>query len=126
LSGPLYDAHFDYDKASNTYLRSEGGRPHYMQTTEDPKSLVQLHPNVVIAFVTNYSVLDNVGHSGYGMTGSGSVYVFQDGNVVHGTWNKSDRSSMFEFKDEAGNVIPLDIGQVWITALTDGDMAFTP
>lgn len=50
LSGPLYNVHYDYDAKTNTYKRSEGGRPHL-----DYKSRKQLAPKVVVALVMPYS-----------------------------------------------------------------------
>jgi hypothetical protein len=119
ISSQLYFSHYDYDKTTNTYMRSEGGRPHVQLTSAADNAGTQIHPKVVIAMAMSYSVIDSAGHSGYGDTGSGPVKIFQDGSVIDGTWNKVDRSSMFEFKDSAGNIIPLDTGQTWLTAVAD-------
>jgi hypothetical protein len=117
ISSALYYSHYDYDKASNAYLRSEGGKPHLQITSASDKAATQIHPKVVLALVMSYSVLDRAGHSGYGTTGSGQMYVFQDGTLTQGTWSKADRNSMFNFKDAAGQPLALDAGQVWITAV---------
>jgi hypothetical protein len=117
ISSQLYYSHYDYDKTTNTYMRSEGGKPHVQVTSADDKTGTQIHPKVVLTLVMNYSVIDSAGHSGYGTTGSGQMYVFQDGGVTQGTWSKADRGSMFQFKDAAGNIIPLDAGQTWVTVV---------
>jgi hypothetical protein len=127
ISSQLYYSHYDYDKATNTYVRSEGGRPHVELTSASDKTGTQIHPKVVVALAMNYSVIDGAGHSGYGTTGSGPMKVFQDGTVTDGTWSKADRSSMFEFKDSAGNIIPLNVGQTWLTAVKSlTDVSATP
>jgi hypothetical protein len=117
ISSPLYYSHYDYDKASNTYFRSEGGKPHLQITAATDRTGTQLHPKSVLTLIMNYKVIDRAGHSSYVDTGSGPMYLFQDGTVVSGTWNKADQASMFVFKDAAGNVIPLNAGQTWLTVV---------
>jgi hypothetical protein len=118
ISSPLYYSHYDYDKASNSYLRSEGGRPHLQLTSANDRAGVQIHPKVVLTLVMSYKVIDRAGHSGYGTTGSGTMYAFQDGTVTQGTWSKADRNSMLEFKDASGQPLALDSGQVWVTIVS--------
>jgi hypothetical protein len=111
ISGPLYNVHYDYDLASNSYKRSEGGRPHI-----DERSKAQISPKVVIAIVIPYSIQGDGIHSTYGTIGSGKAYIFQDGNSVEGTWEKTSSKSQIVFKDAAGQPLPLNPGQTWITA----------
>jgi hypothetical protein len=115
ISSPLYYSHYDYDKTTNTYTRSEGGKPHLEVTSSADKSGTQIHPKVILTLVMNYKVIDRAGHSSYIDTGSGPMYVFQDGTATAGTWNKTDQTSMFVFKDSAGNDLPLNAGQTWVT-----------
>lgn len=111
ISGPLYNVHYDYDLASNSYKRSEGGKPHV-----DERSKAQISPKVVIAIVLPYSIQGDGVHSNYGTIGSGKAYIFQDGNSVEGTWEKSSSKNQIVFKDAAGNPLQLNPGQTWITA----------
>jgi hypothetical protein len=117
ISSPLYYSHYDYDKATNTYVRSEGGKPHVQVTSPGDRTGTPIRPKVVITAVMNYSVIDRAGHSNYADTGSGQIYVFQDGSVTQGTWSKADRASMFQFKDAAGQPLALDTGQTWVVAV---------
>ncbi|HET9850767.1 MAG TPA: DUF3048 domain-containing protein [Candidatus Saccharimonadales bacterium] len=114
-----YKVHYDYDKASNSYLRSEGGAPHKDLVSASDTTGVQLHPKVVIALVIGLSngALDASGayYSDYQDTGSGTAYVFQDGGVIEGSWSKADRASQFSFTDSTGKPIKLDAGQTWLT-----------
>lgn len=76
----------------------------------------QISPKVVVAMVMPYGVaLDK--HSSYGTIGSGQAYVFQDGIVTEGTWNKADMKTQFSFVDGAGKPIALNAGQTWFVAL---------
>jgi hypothetical protein len=117
ISSTLYNSHYDYDATSNSYLRSEGGKPHLMTAAVDDKAPQQLHPKVVVALVIPYSIVDGSGHSGYATNGTGQLFVFQDGGVTAGTWSKTDRAGQFSFKDAAGQVIKLDAGQTWVSVV---------
>lgn len=127
ISSAAYNVHYDYDPAYNFYRRSEGGGAHLATSSASDKTGVQLAPKVVIAMVMSYSIVDSSGHSGYDVIGSSTVYIFQDGFVVQGTWSKTDRSSQIEFKDSTGAPIMLNAGQVWVTAVKDtGQVKYLP
>ena len=126
ISSTAYNVHYDYDPAYNFYRRNEGGGAHISTNSASDKTGVQLAPKVVIAMVIPYSIVDGSGHSGYGVTGSGTVYIFQDGFVVQGTWSKADRSSQIEFKDANGQPIKLNAGQTWVSAVKDGQVKYSP
>ncbi len=110
VSSFLYNAHYDYDPSTNTYKRSEGGKPH-----TDEKSQKQLAPKVVIAVVMSYAIESDGKHSQYGTTGSGNAYVFQDGGVTKGKWSKASRTDQITFTDTQGQTIKLNAGQTWIS-----------
>ncbi len=112
ISSYLYNAHFDYDKATNTYKRSEGGKPHV-----DEKSGKQIAPKVVIAAVMNFGISYNGVNSRYDNIGSGKCYVFQDGTVTEGTWNKASGKEQILFKDANGQQIKLNAGQTWVSVV---------
>lgn len=115
ISSALYNSHYDYDAATNSYLRSEGGKAHIATVSADDKTGQQLRPKVVIALIMPYSLSGK--YSVYGTTGSGPMYVFQDGGVIQGNWNKPDRPSQFSFTDASNQPIKLNKGQTWITIL---------
>lgn len=121
-SGTTYDVHYDYDATSNSYHRKLGGGPHIATNSASDTTGTLLAPKVVIAMVMSYDVIDGSGHSAYGTTGTGTVYVFQDGFAVQGSWYKIDRTSQITFKDSSGQPIKLNAGQVWVTAIKDGGL----
>lgn len=122
ISSHLYNVTFTYDAASNTYLRKQGGQAHV-----DAESGAQISPNVVIVPVLNKGVHPNRVHTTYGTTGSGTVYVFQDGTVTQGTWNKSARNSQWSLTDNAGAPIQLNRGQAWFTMIdSTNKVTYTP
>ena len=112
ISSFLYSPHYDYDPATNTYKRSQGGKPH-----TDERSGAQIAPKVVIANVMSYGIASNGVNSNYNTIGSGKSYIFQDGTVTIGTWEKTGSKSQMVFKDANGNVIKLNPGQTWISAV---------
>jgi hypothetical protein len=112
ISSALYNVTFTYDKASNTYLRSQGGAAH-----KDAESGSQLAPDVVIVPVMSKSIHPDRVHTKYGSVGTGKVYIFQDGTVTEGTWAKPDRRVQWQLNDAAGNPIALNPGQTWFTMI---------
>lgn len=114
ISSHNYNARFDYDAATNSYARSQAGAAH--TTVDAAGNQAQIRAKVVIAMITSYGIAPD-GHSQYGVTGSGQAVVFQDGVATDATWHKPDTGSPLRFTDAAGNDIPLNAGQTWITAL---------
>lgn len=114
ISSALYRSSYTYDAATNSYLRNLADEPH----TDEGAGGKQINPKVVIGLVTDYSIHSDGIHSVYRTTGSGQAYIFQDGAVTIGTWNKIDRASQITFTDATGKTIGLNAGQTWITAVS--------
>jgi len=116
-----YNASYAYDASNNNYVRSEAGQ--LMTDIDANGTVVQIAPKVVIAIVVPFSqgALDasDAYYSNYAVIGSGAAYVFQDGGVTVGTWQKTSNSSQITFTDSQNQTIKLDPGQTWITAITD-------
>ena len=114
ISSASYNVHYDYNVKTNSYDRSEGSAPHI-----DANTNTQISPKVAIAMVTSYGIQSDGKHSEYGVIGSGQAFVFQNGEVIVGTWTKADNKSQTTFTDAAGAVLKLNAGQTWITTLSD-------
>lgn len=112
ISSARFNVQYAYDAATNSYLRTLGGQPH-----ADEKTSKQIAPKVVIAMVMNYGIASDGKHSTYNTIGNGQVYVFQDGMVSQGTWEKTAKNQQITFTDSAGKPITLNPGQTWITAI---------
>ncbi|MDR0436186.1 MAG: DUF3048 domain-containing protein, partial [Propionibacteriaceae bacterium] len=102
-----YLNHYEWDAASNTYLRWHGTTPHL------DREQGQVHPDVVIAIrVDEWSVDEGDGvRQRIATSSSGSAYIFQNGTVVEGTWVKTDSASNIRFVTDTGLDIPLNRGQ---------------
>jgi hypothetical protein len=120
ISSALYNVHYDYDQATNTYLRSMGGRPH-----TDQRSGAQLAPKTVVAMVVGFT--QNGIYSVYQTTGVGKVYIFQDGVSQTGTWTKTGDKEQIVFADDTGKPIALNSGQTWISLVkAPNSVAYKP
>ncbi len=114
ISSALYNVHYDYDPATHTYKRSMAGKPHV-----DEQTGAQLSPNVVVAVVMPSSIAADGIHTVYATSGSGPVFVFQDGVMTQGTWHKASANAQFTFTDAAGQPLALNPGQTWLTMVKD-------
>jgi hypothetical protein len=120
MSSALYNVHYDYDPASNTYKRVLGGKPH-----TDHRSGEQISPKVVVTLSMSYS--QNGIYSVYQDTGEGQMYVFQDGQVQQGTWKKAGPKEQFEFIGADGKPLALNAGQTWFTLVkAPNNVTYTP
>jgi hypothetical protein len=114
---PDYDVVWKYDSANNNYLRFNGGAEH-----KDLETGAQLTAkNVVIIFTKERGPVDNNKHMFYTTTGKGDALIFQNGEVVEGTWEKSDREDRTIFKDAKGKELSLVRGATWIEVLPVGN-----
>lgn len=112
ISSTDYNSTFAYDAATNTYKRTMAGTVHV-----DAGTGAQISPKVVVALVMAKSYMADGSHIAYQTTGSGTMYIFQDGIVSTGTWSKADRTSSFVFTDKNGLPMQLNAGQTWITII---------
>lgn len=112
ISSALYNTTYAYDKASNTYLRSQAGAPHLDR--EDG----QIAPNVVVAMkVARNPAMEDGHHETITTIGSGEAIIFQNGIAQTVTWTKKDKTSQITFADATGKDVPLVRGQTWIVAV---------
>lgn len=112
ISGPSFNPHYDYIKKTNSYARTLAGTPHIDLNTKK-----QISTKVVVAMVMDYGIAANGVNSRYNSIGKGKVYIFQDGNVTTGTWEKTARKKQISFKDAKGKTIELNPGNTWISAV---------
>jgi hypothetical protein len=117
---PDYAVEWDYNKATNSYSRLNGGKPHIDKDTN--KQLTA--KNVLIAFAKETEVNDGYDlgqHMLYKVVGSNDAIVFMDGKVVKGTWKKTTSEDQMRFYDSAGNEIKLNRGKDWIEIVPEGN-----
>ena len=115
ISGALYNVHFAYDAASNSYKREQGGAAHMVVNSAGQQT--QISPKVVVALVMQYGLEADDHHSQYNVTGSGQAFVFQDGIITPATWSKADTKAPIVLTGSDNQPVSLNAGQTWFTAL---------
>lgn len=111
VSSFLYNPHYDYHPPTNSYNRGQANQAHV-----DERTGVQISPKVVIALVMPHS-LDGI-YSVYQTTGKGKAYIFQDGGLSEGFWEKPDRRTQLTFSDGNGAPLAINAGPVWFTLVS--------
>lgn len=111
-----YGVKWDYDSATNSYKRTNGGQPHIDLETKNQLTA----KNVAVQFAKETSGVDGHAHLLYGTIGTGDALIFQDGKVIDGTWKKASRTARTTFYDGAGKEIAFNRGQIWIEVIATG------
>lgn len=107
-----YAVDWIYQKATNNYVRKNGGVAHMDRNTNQQLAA----KNVVVLFMTeshaNDGYEDNA-HMLYGTKGSGKALVFMDGKEIKATWKKKDREARTIITDSKGEEIQFNRGKIW-------------
>jgi hypothetical protein len=112
-----YDVVWKYDSGTNSYLRFHGNKKHIDMDAEEQLSA----KNVAIQFVREEGPVDKEGHMFYTTVGEGEALIFQNGDVIEGTWEKESASSRTMFYNESGAEIEFVRGVTWIEAVPKGN-----
>lgn len=112
-----YDVSWKWDKETNRYLRENGGKAHI--DLENKEQLAA--KNVVVLYQIERSLGDKERHLAYKTTGSGKALVFQNGQVLEGTWKKSDRRDRTKILDKSGKEIAFVRGPIWFEIVLEGN-----
>jgi hypothetical protein len=112
VSTGLFAVNYDWDQASNSYLRSQGGGAH------NDREGGRITPKVVIAMQVPHDVIrDSNNYSYPNVIGTGKAWLFQNGTVAEVTWTKNSDKEQVMFTDATAKPIELNRGQTWITAI---------
>jgi hypothetical protein len=102
-----YSVDYTYDPAFNTWRRSMSGAA-FVDTSGAPVAPT----NVVVQFVG--CCVDGFEGARYQTVGQGEAWVFSNGQLVKGTWQRSDRTQVTKFLDANGQPIKLTPGRTWV------------
>jgi hypothetical protein len=108
-------AHYQWDAAKHVWLRSEllGGNKSTLQphVAESGKQIAPT--NLIVQKIGDVENPD-------GALGDGEAWVFTNGKVVHGTWERASREDRTVFLDASGTEVPLRPGTTWVHLITEG------
>lgn len=115
ISGELFNSTYTYDATTNSYQRFMAGEPH--MDTEG-----QINPSSVIVMnVDEHSSSVPESHEVIATIGTGEAKIFQNGEVIVGTWSKPSQFDQITFTDADHKEISLVRGQTWIVAIPNGN-----
>lgn len=122
ISLPFESSNYRYE--NEEYVRYDGDTPFEVLDaiggTPEPLS----HDTVVVLFVAErsagYSDGNEVPVTTFDVIGLGDLLVFQDGEVVEGTWLRGAQEDGYQFFDAEGNSFGLPEGQVYLALVPRG------
>lgn len=108
-----------WDATQGLWLRTASGEESNYVDKEGNEGRLAV-PVLVALYVEQYVARPGAGQSGKPVPaehtiGSGKAYVFADGKMVEGTWERDDETKWFTLTDTGGNVIPVPPGQSWVS-----------
>jgi hypothetical protein len=118
---------YDYDRKSNTYLRSVTGEKKQVDNATGKR----VQPKNVIVMVMRFGAL-NDGHPQKHrleakVIGSGPAWISTNGITIKGTWKKTSLKAATRFYDKAGKPVVLTVGQTFVQVMKTTDkISFVP
>jgi hypothetical protein len=119
--GNVNTIRFDYDRKSNTYLRSVTGEKKQVDNATGKR----VQPKNVIVMVVRFGAL-NDGHPQKHrleakVIGSGPAWISTNGITIKGTWKKTSLKAATRFYDKAGKPVVLTVGQTFVQVMKTTD-----
>ncbi len=119
----IYAVDYDYDKASNSYLRTWGKKE-----DTDRNNGERIAPKNIAVIMARSEQIEGqynnvqLGDPWYDTSDSGEAHYYFNGKEYHGTWkkDKSDMASKLFFYDESGQEVKFVPGQIWVEILEPG------
>lgn len=117
------EIHLNYSSVANVYWRYRANQDAYLrfhdETPHDLEDGSQVtSQNVVVMIVERLDtrISDSAGNPvpNFEIVGSNDLYVFRNGKVIRGRWERDEESSITSLLDRQGNEIPLLPGQTWV------------
>jgi hypothetical protein len=110
------NAGWDWDPASQTYLRSQNGAPDVLA---DGTRISTVNVVVLSVAIGPTGIFDNAGNEDPLViaTGSGPCWVLRDGKVIAGTWQRPSITDTVHLVDPSGATIALEPGKTWMELL---------
>lgn len=108
---------WEWDETEGLWLRTADGRESMYREENGEEGRIGV-PVMVALYTDQYSVN---GLPTSRTTGSNRAFVFADGQVVEGTWDRETETDWFTLTDADGNEITVPPGKVWVSLVPDDD-----
>ncbi|HUD44600.1 MAG TPA: DUF3048 domain-containing protein [Patescibacteria group bacterium] len=111
-----YVVEWKFDKATDSYLRWNGGKAHIDVDTKKQLSA----KDIIVLRMTEGQADDgyeNNLHMLYGTKGTGDAEIFMDGKDIKGTWSKASRTGRLQIYNANGNELKFNRGHLWFEVL---------
>jgi hypothetical protein len=124
VSYPANVIQYDYDRKTNTYLRtvSREGKQ------KDADTGKRVAPKNVVVMVVHFGPLnDGSGKARLeaDLVGQGTAWIATNGRTIKGTWRKASETAPTRFFDGGGDEVTLTIGQTFIQVMPNaGSVSF--
>ncbi len=109
----LFEVNYQFDSASNSYLRLQGGQAH---TDQDSGEQIRAD-NVVVLYTTSRLLDQKLLTIDLETLGSGRATIFRDGQVLQARWRKNSVTEPLRLVDADGTLVALNEGSVWIAVV---------
>ena len=108
---------YQFDASTDSYLRLVGG-----QRQIDPAGNQQVVARNIVVMFQTYSIVPSLDklRPVVANVGSGKAIVFEEGRAITGTWKKTSNTALTLLYDDAGNVIPLVRGEIFMQSVPVG------
>jgi hypothetical protein len=112
------DVFWKWSRTKAAWLRSHGTVPHVL---EDGSQVQAANVVVMQVQVRSGPIVDAAGNHSpeVELTGSGKAYVFRDGRMIVGRWERPSLKDVTTFVTKAGAEIALAPGVTWVELLPD-------
>ena len=113
------DVYWAWSKRDSVWLRSHGTTPHELT---DGGRVSASNVVVLSVDVRDGHILDAAGNPSpvVTLTGTGKAYVFRDGGMVRGTWERPELSDVTRLVAGDGSEIALAPGRTWVELFPSG------
>lgn len=110
---------WDWDAVSGTWLRTSYGKDGMYLDSDGVEQRVSV-PVLIALYTKSYTARPPGGVSGSSLpssrvTGSGKAFVFADGRVAEGTWERASETEWFTLEDANGEMLLVPPGKSWLS-----------
>lgn len=109
---PQYYVRYEYDSENQNYKRFQSEAAHVDSNNGD-----QIAPSNVVVMITNYYPTDEEGRLYMKTEGKGDMYLFRNGKVYPGTWERYTTSDMLKFYGADDKELVFEKGPTWISVV---------